>query len=145
MVKQRLIDPTNIGWTLQQVLDYAAATWRTMPHDRCVSGHLYDGLPNALDGSEDDWFRGDALTFWRDTNMQEERLRAMAEVDELVQREVITGFGQWQQVIRHPSDPGAKQLEREEFDGEARGWRAGLARTQGASGALGGGGRNHGP
>ena len=63
-------------------------------------------------------FDGDALTFWRDTNMQEERLRAMAEVDELVQREVITGFGQWQQVIRHPADPGAKKLEGEEFEGK---------------------------
>ena len=118
MVQQRLLDPANIGRTLQQVLDDAAATWRVLQHDRGVSGHLYDGLSNALDGSEDDWIRGDALTFWRDTNMQEERLRAMAEVDELVQREVITGFGQWQQVIRHPADPGAKQVEGEEFEGE---------------------------
>ena len=50
--------------------------------------------------------------------MQEERLRAMAEVDELVTSGVITGFDQWQQVIRHPADPGAKALEGEELEGE---------------------------
>ena len=118
MIQQRLLDPANIGRTLQQVLDDAAATWRVMPHDRCVSGHLYNGFSNALDGSEDDWIRGDALAFWRDTSMAEERLRAIAEVDELVQSGVIKGFDQWQQVVRHPSDPGAKVLEGEEFEGD---------------------------
>ena len=118
MVQQRLFDPTNIGRTLQQVLDDAAATWRALPHGRGVSGHLSDGLSNALDGSEDDWIRGDALLFWRETGMCEERLRAIAEVDDLVATGVITGFGQWQQVVRHPPDPGAKALEGEEFEGE---------------------------
>ena len=50
--------------------------------------------------------------------MREGRLRAIAEVDELVTSEVITGFNQWQQVVRHPPDPGAKALEGEEFEGE---------------------------
>ena len=50
--------------------------------------------------------------------MREERLRAIAEVDELVSTEKITGFGQWQEVVRHPADPGAKTLEGEEFEGE---------------------------
>ena len=118
MVQQRLLDPANIGRTLQQVLDDAAATWRVLQHDRGVSGHLYDGLSNALDGSEDDWIRGDAFVFWRDTSMAEERLRAIAEVDELVQSGVIKGFDQWQQVIRHPPNPGAKVLEGEEFEGD---------------------------
>ena len=34
MVAQRLFDACNIGRTLQQVLDDAAATWRVLPHDR---------------------------------------------------------------------------------------------------------------
>ena len=50
--------------------------------------------------------------------MAEERLRAMAEVDELVKSGKITGFNQWQQVVRHPPNPGAKELEGEEFEGE---------------------------
>ena len=91
----------------------------------------------ALDGSEDDSIRGSAKKLWQDACMEEGWLRANAEVDELVQSEVITGSDQWQQVIRHPADPGAKVLEGEEFEG--------VARRKGASGALGGGGRNHGP
>ena len=118
MVEQRLFDPGNIGRTLQQVLDDAAAAWRALPHDRGAMGHLHDGLSNALDGSEDDWVGGDALLFWRDAGMREERLRAIAEVDELVSTEKITGFDQWQELIRHPADPGAKALDGEEFEGE---------------------------
>ena len=110
MVQQRLFDPTNIGRTLQQVLDDAAATWRAMPHGRGVPGHLANGMSNALDGSEDDWTRGDVLLFWREAYI--------VEVDDLVATGVITGFDQWQQVVRHPPDPGAKALEGEEFEGE---------------------------
>ena len=118
LVEQRLFDANNIGRTLQQVLDDAAATWRALGHDSSVTGHWHNGLSNALDGSEDDWIRGDALLFWRSIGMSEERLRAIAEVDDLVQRRVIHGFDQWQQVVHHPADPGAKCLEGEEFEGE---------------------------
>ena len=119
MVEQRLFDPGNIGRTLQQVVDDALAAWRALPHDRGVRGHLLTGLSNALDGSEDGWISADALLFWREAGMREERLRAIAEVDELVSTEKITGFGQWQEVVRHPANPGAKSFEGEEFEGSS--------------------------
>ena len=50
--------------------------------------------------------------------MPEERLRAMAEVDELVLSGEIEGFGQWQQLVRHPPDPGVKALEGSELEGD---------------------------
>ena len=81
-------------------------------------GHKSTGLSNSLDGKED-WAIGrEAADFWKALRMDEERLRAKKEVDELLASGAITSFGDWQKVVRHPETTGAQLLEGQEFEGE---------------------------
>ena len=81
-------------------------------------GHKVTGLSNSLDGKED-WLIGrEAADFWKALRMDEERLRAKKEVDELLASGAITSFGDWQKVVRHPESTGAQLLEGQEFEGE---------------------------
>ena len=50
--------------------------------------------------------------------MPEARANALREVDELIDKGEITSFVEWQKVVRHPVNPGVKELEGEEFEGE---------------------------
>ena len=81
-------------------------------------GHKSTGLSNSLDGNED-WLIGrEAADFWKSLQMDEERLRAKKEVDELVALGTITSFGDWQKVVRHPESTGVQLLEGQELEGE---------------------------
>ena len=50
--------------------------------------------------------------------MPSERLRAMAEVYELLASGKVRSFDDWQSLVQHPPDTGARGLEGSEFEGE---------------------------
>jgi len=115
---QQLWDPGNISRTLQQVLDDLCGAWKSVDHTRGMRGHKKVSLNNALDGTDDHLITREARIFWLDANMVEERAKAIVEVDALVDTGAITDFAEWQQLIRHPEDPGVVEDEGGEFDGD---------------------------
>ena len=115
---QQLFDPGNISRTLQQVINDAASAWRICDHTKGVRGHKLTGLSNSLDDSEDHLISREAAIFWAGFDLPSARLRAIEEVDELIASGTIRTFGEWQQVVKHPVDPGAQALEGMEFEGE---------------------------
>ena len=51
--EQQLVDPSDISRSLKQVLGDVCAAWCLCDHTKGVDGHLFNGLSNRLDGSED--------------------------------------------------------------------------------------------
>ena len=139
----QLYDRACFSRTLQQVLDDACAAWRSCSHTKRVKGHKTNGLSNALDGTEDDQISTscEAGKLWKSLNMHEERRLALLEVDSMIAAGAIKTFEEWQKVVVHPADPGARGLEGDgtEFDGAGRrGQRGGgsLGERRGAGQAL---------
>ena len=115
---QQLVDPGDLSRRLQDVADDAAAAWRIYDHRKGVQGHKFSGLPNRLDDSEDHLITREAAAIWSALDMPSERLRAMAEVDELLASGTVRSFDDWQRVVQHPPDTGARGLEGSEFEGD---------------------------
>jgi hypothetical protein len=87
-------------------------------HTRGLRGHKKVGLNNALDGSEDQHITREARLFWLEADMAAERVKAIAEVDALVDSGEIANFSDWRKLIAHPEDPGVVEDEGAEFEGE---------------------------
>jgi hypothetical protein len=115
---QQLWDPGNISRTLQQVLDDLGGSWKAVDHTRGLRGHKKVGLNIALDGSEDQHITREARIFWLEADMAAERVKAIAEVDALVNAGEITDFSEWRKLIAHPEDPGVVEDEGAEFEGD---------------------------
>jgi hypothetical protein len=116
--QQQLIDPGDISRSLQDVLDDLTGAWRAVDHSQGLRGHKKTGLNLALDGSEDHLVTREAREFWMLADMATERLRAIAEVDRLVDDGTITAFTDWRRVVRQPENPGVIHDEGAEFEGE---------------------------
>jgi hypothetical protein len=114
---QQLYDPGCVTRTLQNVVDDSIATWAAVDHGKGVSGHRRTGVSVRLDGSEDYHITREALLFWNEANMQEERLRVIAEIDAQVDAGTLT-FADWRKVILHPKDPGVLHDEGQELEGD---------------------------
>ena len=115
---QQMYDPGDISRSLQLVLHDVEQAWCSVPHNRGVRGHKFNGLTNRLDGSEDHLISREAKNFWQEMGMPEARANALREVDELIDKGEIATFVEWQKLVRHPVNPGVAELEGEEFEGE---------------------------
>ena len=115
---RQILDPSDISRRLEEVANEAAAAWRICDHMRGPRGHKFTGLSNSLDGSEDGLITREAGDMWRALDMPSERLRAMAEVDELLASGTVRSFDDWQSLVQHPPDTGARGLEGSELEGE---------------------------
>lgn len=118
MNSQMLLDPSNIGRTLQQVVNDVAATWKVLDHKKAAIGHKRAGLTIALDGSEDFMVTREARLFWNEGGMAAVRLEAIKEVDALVADGKLTSMADWRVLIQHPIEPGIITEEGGEFEGE---------------------------
>ena len=97
-------------------MDDVGEAWRQCDHSAGVRGHKFNGLSVALDGSEDHLLAREAAAIWKELDMAGARLRAIEEVDALVDSGEVALFADWQKVIRHPSDPGVVGFEGGELE-----------------------------
>jgi hypothetical protein len=114
--EQQLYLPGCVNRSPQDVVNDSAAAWQLVDHTQGVEGHLRTGLSNRLDGSEDHRITREALSFWLEASMPEERRKAMEEVDAAVASGLT--FSGWQTLLRHPVDPGVLYDEGAEFEGD---------------------------
>lgn len=105
---QQLVRPGCVARRPQEVLDDVVATWSVLDHTKGASGHKRNGLSIALDGSEDHRISRIALECWEAVGMAEERRKAIAEVDALVDKGELE-WANWRAVVRHPVDPGVQE------------------------------------
>lgn len=116
--EQQLLEPGCVSRRPQDVIDDAAAAWRTLNHGQGVLGHFRNGLANKLDGTQDHMISREALTFWQELDMASVRREAVAYVDAQVAADKITSFSQWQDLVMHAEDPGINLDEGAEFEGD---------------------------
>jgi hypothetical protein len=117
-VEQQLYDPGCVARRPQDVLEDAAAAWKSVDHRQGVAGHLRNGLSIKLDGSEDHRLSREAAVFWQAAGMGTLRQAAMADVDAKVASGHLKDFSQWREVIVQDSDPGVLYDEGAEFEGD---------------------------
>jgi hypothetical protein len=117
-VEQQLYDPGCVARRPQDVLEDAAAAWKSVDHRQGVAGHLRNGLSIKLDGSEDHRLSREAAVFWQAAGMGTWRQAAMADVDAKVASGHLKDFSQWREVIVQDSDPGVLYDEGAEFEGD---------------------------